>query len=201
MSELPNSATQWSADALRSAAAHAPADSWRISSFSGILLSAYFIPTWTIVALRIMVSPIQGLYERPNISIALFISDHLQLAAITTVRLAWLLALGKLTVVAFFSVFMIFMTRESIRKSGDCDEPLAMAIVIAGLISFISMLMASRVGETLALRLHSTELLLLLGTAIVMLAERSVKTERRQEVGAGIASNGVAARDFSLSGS
>jgi len=201
MSELPNSATQLSADALRNASAHAPADSWRISSFSGILLSAYFIPTWTIVALRIMVSPIQGLYERPNISIALFISDHLQLAAITTVRLAWLLALGKLTVVAFFSVFMIFMTRESIRKSGDCDEPLAMAIVIAGLISFISMLMASRVGETLALRLHSTELLLLLGTAIVMLAERSVKTERGQEVGAGIASNGVAARDFSLSGS
>jgi hypothetical protein len=148
-----------------------------------------------------MVSPIQGLYERPNISIALFISDHLQLAAMTTVRLAWLLALGKLTVVAFFSVFMIFMTRESIRKSGDCDEPLAMAIVIAGLISFISMLMASRVGETLALRLHSTELLLLLGTAIVMLAERSVKTERGQEVVAGIASNGVAARDFSLSGS
>jgi len=188
-SSLPNSSPQ------------ASTVSWRISSFSGILLAAYFIPTWTIVALRIMVSPIQGLYERPNISIALFISDHLQLAAMTTVRLAWLLALGKLTVVAFFSVFMIFMTRESIRKSGDCDEPLAMAIVIAGLISFISMLMASRVGETLALRLHSTELLLLLGTAIVMLAERSVKTERRQEVGAGIASNGVAARDFSLSGS
>jgi len=75
---------------------------WRISSFNGALLAAYFIPTWTIVAFKIMISPIHGLYERPNISVALFISDHLQLAAMTTVRVAWLLALGKLTVVAFF---------------------------------------------------------------------------------------------------
>jgi hypothetical protein len=68
---------------------------WRISSFNGVLLAAYFIPTWAIVAYRIMISPIQGLYERPNVSVALFISDHLQLAALTTVRFAWLLALGK----------------------------------------------------------------------------------------------------------
>jgi len=70
---------------------------WRISSFNGALLAAYFIPTWTIVAFKIMISPIHGLYERPNIAVALFISDHLQLAAMTTVRFAWLLALGKLT--------------------------------------------------------------------------------------------------------
>jgi hypothetical protein len=34
------------------------------------------------------------------------------------------------------------------------------------------MAMASQVGETPALRLHATELLLLLGTAIVLLVER-----------------------------
>ena len=53
---------------------------WRISSFNGALLAAYFIPTWTIVAFKIMVSPIHGFYERPNISVALFVSDHLHLA-------------------------------------------------------------------------------------------------------------------------
>src|ERR1700760_1742064 len=82
---------------------------WRISSFNGALLAAYFIPTWTIVAFRIMISPIRGLYERPNISVVLFISDHLQLAAMTTVRFAWLLALGKLTVVAFFAIFLMLI--------------------------------------------------------------------------------------------
>src|ERR1700680_4544700 len=107
---------------------------WRISSFNGALLAAYFIPTWTIVAFKIMIAPIHGLYERPNIAIALFISDHLQLAAMTTVRAAWLLALGKLTVVAFFAIFVVLLTRASIRKAGGCDEALAMALAIGSVI-------------------------------------------------------------------
>src|SRR5580698_8541993 len=103
---------------------------WRISSFNGALLAAYFIPTWTIVAFRIMVSPIHGLYERPNISLALFINDHLQFTGMTTVRFAWLLALGRLTVVAFFAIFLVFMTRASIRKTGGCGETLGMALAV-----------------------------------------------------------------------
>jgi len=150
---------------------------WRISSFNGALLAAYFIPTWTIVAFRIIISPIHGLYERPNISVALFISDHLQLTAMTTIRFAWLLALGKLTVVAFFAIFLVFIARASIRKAGGCDEALAMALAIGGVISFASMVMASHVGETQALRLHATELLLLLGTAVVLLVERPAQPQ------------------------
>jgi hypothetical protein len=144
---------------------------WRISSFNGALLASYFIPTWTIAAFRIIVSPIHGFYERPNIAVALFISDHLQLAGMTTVRLAWLLALGKLTMVAFFAIFLALLTRPSIRKSGGCNEALAMALAIGSVISFASMMMASQIGETAALKLHATELLMLLGTAIVMLFE------------------------------
>jgi hypothetical protein len=144
---------------------------WRISSFNGALLAAYFIPTWTIIAYRIMISPVHGLYERPNISVALFISDHLQLAAMTTVRFAWLLALGRLTVVAFFAIFLVLIARASIRKTGGCDEALGMALAIGSVICFASMVMASQVGETQALRLHATELLMLLGTAIVLLVE------------------------------
>src|ERR1700734_544182 len=153
------------------------ATNWRISSFNGALLAAYFIPTWTIVAFRIMISPIHGLYEQPNVSVALFISDHLQLAAATTVRFAWLLALGRLTVVAFFAIFLIFITRPSIRKAGGCDEALGLALAIGSVISLGSMVMASQVGETAALRLHATELLMLLGTAIVLLVEPPVQVE------------------------
>ena len=144
---------------------------WRISSFNGALLASYFIPTWTIVAFKIIISPIHGFYERPNIAVALFVSDHLQLAGMATVRLAWMLALGKLTVVAFFAIFLVLLTRPSIRKSGGCNEALAMALAIGSVISFASMMMASMVGETAALKLHATELLMLLGTAIVMVFE------------------------------
>jgi hypothetical protein len=147
------------------------ATNWRISSFNGALLAAYFIPTWTIVAFRIMTAPIHGLYERPNIAIALFISDHLQLTAMSTVRAAWLLALVKLTVAAFFAIFVVLLTRGSIRKTGGCNEALAMALAIGSVVSFVSMVLASQVGETAALRLHATELLMLLGTAIVLLVE------------------------------
>jgi hypothetical protein len=158
------------------------ATNWRISSFNGALLAAYFIPTWTMVAFRIMISPIHGLYERPNISVALYISDHLQLAAITTIRLAWLLALGKLTVVAFFATFVVLITRASIRKTGGCDEALAIALTIGSVISFASMLMASQVGEAEALRLHATEFLMLLGTAIVLLVEPAAQPQSDRSV-------------------
>jgi len=145
---------------------------WRISSFNGALLAAYFIPTWTIVAFRIMISPIHSLYERPNIALALFVSDHLQLLATGTLRAAWLLAVGRLTVVAFFAIFLVLISRPSIRKAGGCDEALGLALGIGSLISFVLMVMASQAGEAAALRLHATELLLLLGTAIVLVVER-----------------------------
>ncbi|KJC36999.1 hypothetical protein UP09_27395 [Bradyrhizobium sp. LTSP885] len=149
---------------------------WRISSFNGALLAAYFIPVWTIIALNIMVSPIHGLYERPSVAIALYASDYLQLSKIATVRLAWLLALARITVVAFFAVFLAMMARPSARKSGGgCDEALAVALCFGSVISFASMLMASKVGEIQALRMHAAELLMLLGTAIVMLVEQPAK--------------------------
>jgi hypothetical protein len=165
---------------------------WRISSFNGALLAAYFIPTWTIIALRIMISPIHGLYERPNIAMALFVSDHLQLAATTTVRFAWLLALGRLTVVAFFAIFLVLITRAAIRKTGGCDEALGMALAIGSVISFASMVMASQVGEPEAMRLHATELLMLLGTAIVLLVERPVRPP------AGVTSNDLSLQQSQL---
>ena len=112
-----------------------------------------------------------GSTERQNVLVALFISDHLHLAGLSTVRAAWLLALGKLTVVAFFGVFVVLTTRATIRKTGGCDEALGFALAIGSLISFASMLMASKVGEFEALRLHATELLLMLGTAALMALE------------------------------
>ena len=167
---------------------------WRISTVNGALLAAYFIPTWTIVAFNIMVSPIHGMYDRPNIAVTLFLNDHLNVFGLGNVRFAWLLALAKLTVVAFFAVFVVFTTRASIRKSGDCDEALSLALGIGSVISFVSMVMASRVGEIAAMRLHATELLLLLGTAILMVVEPPVLRDQtamardERPTGAGLAS-------------
>jgi len=155
---------------------------WRIGSFNGALLAVYFIPSWTLLAFRIMVSPIHSFYERPNVAVAFFASDYLHLGATGMVRAAWLLALGRFTVVAFFAMFALLMSRPSIRKSGGYDEALAVALGIGSVISFAMMLMASQVGELDAMRMHATELLMLLGAAIVLLIEhppvpRAAKSE------------------------
>src|SRR5690242_15259422 len=157
---------------------------WRISSFNGALLAAYFIPTWTILAFRIMVSPIHSFYERPNVSVAFFASDYLHFAATGMVRTAWFLALGRLTVVAFFAIFLVLLTRSAIRKAGGCNEALAIALGIGSVICFAMMLMASYVHEPEALQLHATELLMLLGTAIVMLVEPPAEAAAAAEEGA-----------------
>jgi len=145
---------------------------WRLSSLNATLLAAYFIPIWSIIAFRIMVSPVHGLFERPNISIALLISDHLHLSGLGTVRAAWLLALARLTVAAFFAIFLVLISLPRIRKAGGCNEALSIALGLGSTISFVSMVMASEAGELAALRLHATELMMLLGTAIVLLVEQ-----------------------------
>jgi hypothetical protein len=98
-------------------------------------------------------------------------------------------------VVAFFAIFLVFLTRAAIRKTGGCDEALAMALAIGSLISFASMAMASQVGETAALKLHATELLMLLGTAIVLLVERPVK---RQEADRGATADALSLQQSHL---
>jgi hypothetical protein len=155
---------------------------WRISSFSGVLLAGYFIPTWAIIAWDIVASPVRGLFERPTVSMALYITDHLQLPTMTAVRFAWLLALGRLTVVAFFALFLVLFARGVVRRQSRGGEALAIALTIGSVISFASMLMASQVGETEALRMHASELLVMIGTGIVMLFDTPEQKQAIVEV-------------------
>jgi hypothetical protein len=158
------------------------ATNWRISSFNGALLACYFIPTWAIVAFRIIETPVRGLFERPNVSAAFYLGDHLQWGAAGLIRAAWLIALGRLTVVAFFVLFLLLLCRPRIRIAGGADEALAIGLGLGSLISFALMLMASRVGEVEALRLHATELLMMLGTAIVLVVERPARVPAATDV-------------------
>jgi len=157
---------------------------WRIGSVNGALLAAYFIPVWSLIAFSIIVAPVRGLYERPSVAVALYLSDHLQMAGMDTVRAAWLLALGRLTVVAFFAIYLVLLCIPRTRKGGGSDEALGIALAIGSLISFASMVMASKVGEMAALRLHATELLMLLGAAVVLVIEKPEAASKAAKVAA-----------------
>ena len=146
---------------------------WRLSAANGLLLAAYFIPAWVKSAGKLLGEPIRGLYDTTNIASAMLISDQLQFLAPATYRFALLLALAKLTVAAFFAVSAAFTIRAVVTRRGDGQEALALALAFGGLISVLNMAIAAHVGEMPALRLHATESLLILGTAVVMLFEPS----------------------------
>jgi xanthine/uracil/vitamin C permease (AzgA family) len=148
---------------------------WRITTFNGVLLASYFIPSWTISAMKIWVSPIRGLYDRSNIGPAMYVSDFVNLSALGTTRFAWMLALGKVMVAAFFLVFLLMIIREAVRKKGSSDEALAFALGLGAFISMASLIAASKVGEQAALHLHASEALVLLGATIVMIIDNDTK--------------------------
>lgn len=145
---------------------------FRITTVNGLLLAAYFIPVWTIAVLRIVTFPIRGIYERANIGPALFLNDHFQFSMLGAVRFAWLLALAKFVVVSYFALFAILTLRagpgKPTEQSANGDEPLALALILGGIISVVSMCMASQVGEVAALHLHATETLMLLGGLVLL---------------------------------
>lgn len=144
---------------------------WRLSTFNGALLASYFIPAWTIAALKIAISPVRGLFDPQNAAAGMFFSDHLSMTGLQTIRFAWLLALGKFTVAVFFLVFLVLVVRESIRREANCDEALGYALLLGSIISMASLLSASALGEIEALRLHASETLALIGAGIILIVD------------------------------
>ncbi len=144
---------------------------FRISTINGLLLALYFVPTWTSAALKIVIFPIRGLYDRANIGPAIFFTDHFHMFATGTVRFAWLLAVATLLVVAFFIVFAALAIAGVLRRSTDGDEALGVALVLGSVLSFVSMIVASMVGETAAVQLHATDTLMLVGGLVLMMLD------------------------------
>ena len=109
----------------------------RISTFSGALLAAYFIPAWTITAFKIVTSPIHGLYERPNISLALFVTINCSSRiGHRSRRLA--VGVGRMTVVAFLAVFLVLsppVGTQGRRVRGNAGMALSVGCMVSLLLA------------------------------------------------------------------
>jgi hypothetical protein len=147
-------------------------NNFRISTVNGLLLALYFVPAWTSAALKIVIFPIRGLYDRANIGPAIFFTDYFHMFAAGTVRFAWLLAVAKLLVVAFFIVFAALAISGVLRRFSDGEEALGIALVLGSLLSFASMVVASIVGETAAVQLHATDTLMLAGGLVLLMLDK-----------------------------
>lgn len=144
---------------------------WRVATINGLLLAAYFVPTWIIGALRVAIYPLHGMYERSHIGPLRYVNEAFQLSMLGTMRFAWLLVLAKLLVAGFFFLFVVltFRAREPNHSAGD--EALALAVTVGSVISLGAMVAASMVGEGDALRLHATEALMLLSSLVLIVID------------------------------
>lgn len=164
-------------------AARDTAEGWRIATINGLLLAAYFVPTWIISSLRVVIYPLHGIYERSHVGPVRFINETFQLSMLGTMRFAWLFVLAKLVVAGAFVLFSVltFRAREPNHSAGD--EALALAVTIGCLISMGGAVAASLIGETDALRLHATEALMMLGALGVLVVDsHSYGVPRRDSV-------------------
>jgi len=157
---------------------------FRISTINGLLLALYFVPAWTAAALKIVIFPIRGLYDRANIGPAIFFTDYFHTFATGTVRFAWLLAAAKLLVVAFFIVFAALTISGVLRRFRDGEEALGVALVLGSLLSFASMIVAAMVGETAAVHLHATDTLMLVGGLVLMMLDKPRATATTEVIAA-----------------
>jgi len=164
---------------------------WRISTFNGVLLASYFIPSWTMSAMKIWISPIRGFYDRTNIAAALYVSDFMTLSSMGTIRVAWFLALSKVIVAAFFLVFLVLVVRAAIRNKGSADEALAFALGVGAFVSMACLIAASKVGEMAALRLHASEALLMIGAAILLIIDTDPAAEQKRDMAGSLAGSSV----------
>lgn len=165
---------------------------WRVTTINGLLLALYFVPAWTMAAFKIVIFPIRGIYERPNVGPALFVNDTFHLSTLGTVRFAWFLVLAKFVVVAYFLLFAALTLRSGGGKRAAGDEALAFAFFFGAMISVASMMAASSVGEFAALRLHATESLMLLSGFVLLTIDSQtfgVKRRNTSPIGPALAAN------------
>jgi hypothetical protein len=155
---------------------------WRITTINGLILAAYFVPAWVIPALRIVIHPLRGIYERSNVGLVTYVGDAFQLSMLGIVRFAWLLALAKVVVAGFFLLFAVLTFRGRTHLRADGDEALVLALMLGGIVSIGGMLAASSAGEGDAVRLHATEALMLLGGFVLFAIDsQSFGVQRRDE--------------------
>lgn len=144
---------------------------WRMASANGLLLGCYLVPAWSIVVWKIVTAPVRGLFDVANLGPAIFASDFLQLMPADMLRFAYLVALAKFTVIAFFVASVCFTLSSEPHEQEEGDELLHVALALASIVSTASMALAWWFGEGDALRLHATETLMILSAAIVAIID------------------------------
>jgi hypothetical protein len=139
------------------------------------LVSAYFVPAWGHDALRVLTSPYNGFEDRAHALAAAYIRDLFDFGLVGLIRTSELLAGVKLVVAAAFLAYLIELARALVTRREPNRETVDVVLLLALAAAVIWIVPALLHGDPELIRLQATQLLLLIGAAIVITVERHLE--------------------------
>ena len=136
------------------------------------LLSLYFIPVWGRDAVRVLISPYNGLDDRAHATTAIYFRHLFDLNSNGLVLVSQALAGIKLVIVAAFVAYLIELARACVMRREPDRETIDVVLILAVANVFVCILAAVALGEAPIVRLYATQMMLLAGAITVIVVER-----------------------------
>lgn len=136
------------------------------------LTSIYFTPVWGRDAVRVLISPYHGLEQPGHAAAALLVRDFLDLGWPGLITVSHMLAGIKLMMAAAFLAYGIEFARALVTGRPLDRQTTDVVLILASLGVVIGVVPSMALGETAMLRLAVTEMILVTGASIVIIAER-----------------------------
>jgi hypothetical protein len=138
------------------------------------LVSAYFVPAWGHDALRVLTSPYNGFDDRAHAAAAVYFRDLFDLDLAGLIRVSEALAGVKMVITAAFVAYLIEFARALATRREPNRETVDVVLLLALSAVGFWIMPTLMTGDPELIRLQATQILLLIGAAIVVMIERQV---------------------------
>jgi hypothetical protein len=147
----------------------------RLGAVNFALVAIYFVPAWGVDALRVLRSPFAGFEDRAHAAAASAIRQVFDLGLEGLLRTSNLLAATKLVVTAGFVAYLIEFSRALVmgrEPNRETTDIVLMAALVSVVLWSVPALALDDVG---LIRLHATQLLLIVSAVVVITIERHIE--------------------------
>lgn len=139
------------------------------------LLSVYFFPVWGRDALRVLISPYNGLNDRVHATATLYFCQWFDLSFSGLVLASHALAGVKLVIAAAFVAYIIEFARSCAIGREPDRETIDVVLILAAVGIALHALPALALGEAAMMRLSATQILLMAGAISIIVVERHLE--------------------------
>ena len=143
-----------------------------LGSVNLALLSLYFIPVWGRDAIRVLISPYNGLEDRAHAAAVIYVRQLFDLGFNGLVLTSHILAGVKLVIVAAFVSYLIEFARSLVIGRDADRATIDVVLILAVADILICVLPALALGDAAIVRLCATQMLLVAGATTIIVVER-----------------------------